>query len=158
MQIDIEIDEAFEGKVDQSLIERAVAAVLAGEGIDEEIELSILITRDEELHRLNRDYRGVDRPTDVLSFASEEEPDDAPVAFVRPDEEPRFLGDLAISYERVLDQAEEYGHTPARELAYLVAHGLLHLLGYDHELGPDEAADMRAREEAAMAQIGLTRE
>ena len=79
-------------------------------------------------------------------------------AFVLPPDAPRYLGDIAISFERVVAQAAEYGHTPERELAYLTAHGMLHLLGYDHERGPDDAAAMRAQEEAAMEQLGLRRE
>jgi probable rRNA maturation factor len=77
---------------------------------------------------------------------------------VLPPAAPRYLGDIAISYERVVAQAAEYGHSPARELAYLTAHGVLHLLGYDHERGPEDAAAMRAREEAAMERLGLRRE
>lgn len=158
LAIDIQIDEQFEGQADPALIEAAVAAVLAVEGIGELIDLSVLVTSDAELHRLNREYRGVDQATDVLSFASEDEAENAPTAFVHAPDAPRFLGDLAISYQRVLAQAEEYGHTPARELAFLTAHGVLHLLGYDHERGPADEAAMRQREEAAMDQLGLHRE
>ena len=157
LSIDIQIDDRFDGMFDPTLIERVAAAVLQAEGITDAVELSVLVTDDAELHRLNREYRNMDRPTDVLSFANEEEAEDAPVAFVRPPEEPRLLGDLAISYERVLAQAEEYGHSTDRELAYLTAHGVLHLLGYDHERGPQDAAAMREREEAAMTRIGLSK-
>lgn len=156
LEIDIHADEQFADAFDPALVERAVAAVLAHEGVNEPIELSVLVTDDAELHRLNREYRGIDRPTDVLSFASEDEAGTGP-AFVRPPHMPRFLGDLAISYQRVLAQAEEYGHSAARELAYLTAHGVLHLLGYDHERGPEDAAAMRQREEAAMERLGLPR-
>lgn len=158
IDIDIHIDELYEAAVDGALIERAIAAVLAGEGIAEAIELSVLVTSDAALHELNRTYRNVDAPTDVLSFASEEDAPDAPHAFVRPPDTPRYLGDIAISYERVLAQAAEYGHSADRELAYLTAHGVLHLLGYDHERGAEDAAAMRAREEAAMDRLGLHRE
>jgi probable rRNA maturation factor len=142
--------------VDTALIERAAAAVLAHEGVSEPVEIGILVTDDIEMHALNRDYRGVDAPTDVLSFGGEpENPDDSP--FVSAPDTPHYLGDIALSYERVLTQAQEYGHTPQRELAYLVAHGMLHLLGYDHEAGPDEAATMRVLEEAIMRELGLGR-
>jgi probable rRNA maturation factor len=95
----------------------------------------------------------VDAPTDVLSFG-----DDGPATpFVGQPDAPRYLGDIAISYERVLAQAADYGHSVSRELAYLAVHGALHLLGYDHERGPDGAAAMRAREEAVMAALGLGR-
>ena len=154
LEIDIQVDAQFAGQVDHMLVEQAAAAVLAVERIDEPIGLSVFISDDAELQRLNREYRQIDQPTDVLSFASEDED----VGFVQPEEMPRFLGDLAISYQRVLAQAAEYGHSPARELAFLTAHGVLHLLGYDHERGPEDTAAMRAREEAAMTQLGLTRD
>jgi probable rRNA maturation factor len=160
LDIDIQIDDRFADAVDAALIERAVATALQAEGVAESIEVSVLVTDDATLHQLNRDYRGVDAPTDVLSFGDDEEDDEVPAhaAFVRPPDAPRYLGDLAISYERVVGQAAEYGHSRARELAYLTVHGVLHLLGYDHERGADDAAAMRAREEAVMAQIGLVRD
>jgi len=158
IEVDIQVDDRFAEAVAAELIERAVAAALAAEGVASLLELSVLVSDDAELHRLNRDYRGVDAPTDVLSFADEEDEGAAPQhAFVRPPEAPRYLGDLAISYERVAAQAAEYGHSRERELAYLTVHGILHLLGYDHERGEADAAAMRAREEAVMLQLGLTR-
>jgi probable rRNA maturation factor len=158
IEVDIQIDERFENDVDPTLIERAVAAALAAEGAAGSIEVSVLVTDDASLHRLNRDYRGVDAPTDVLSFADDEESDAAHRLFVRAPDVPRYLGDLAISYERVVAQAAEYGHSRERELAFLTVHGMLHLLGYDHERGPEDQAAMRAREEVIMEQIGLPRE
>lgn len=154
--VDIQVDERFADEVDTTLIERAVAAVLVGEGGVGPVEISVLVTDDATLQALNRDYRGIDAPTDVLSFAAEDEAPAGP-AFVRPPGTPRYLGDIAISYERVVVQAAEYGHSRARELAYLTAHGVLHLLGYDHERGAAEDAAMRARAEAAMEQLGLPR-
>jgi probable rRNA maturation factor len=147
------LEDRFPADLDLSLAERAIAAVLLAEADGAPLEVGVLITDDAHIHALNRDYRGVDAPTDVLSFG-----DDGPEsAFVAQTEGPRYLGDIAISYERVLAQAADYGHSPARELAYLAAHGALHLLGYDHERGQDDAAAMRAREEAAMTAIGLPR-
>jgi probable rRNA maturation factor len=157
VEVDVQIDERFADMADAELIERAVAATLAGEGVAGPVEVSLLVTDDTALHVLNRDYRGVDAPTDVLSFAADEDDTSGP-AFVLPPDAPRYLGDIAISYERVMAQADEYGHSYERELAYLTAHGVLHLLGYDHERGPDDAAAMRAREEAAMERLGLRRE
>ena len=156
IETDIQIDERFQHAIDATLIEQAVAAALAAEGVAGAIEVSVLVTDDATLHQLNRDYRNVDAPTDVLSFADDEE-GDAP-AFVRPPAAPRYLGDLAISYERVVAQADEYGHSRARELAFLTVHGMLHLLGYDHERGAADQAAMRAREEVIMQQLGLPRE
>jgi probable rRNA maturation factor len=156
----VEVCEPFRGAVDTTLIalvERTVAAVLAREAAlapPGPLEVSILVADDATLHQLNRDYRGVDAPTDVLSFAAA---DAAPGSFVLPPGVPQPLGDIALSYERVLAQATDYGHSMQRELAYLVAHGTLHLLGYDHERGPDAAQAMRAREEAVMDELGLSR-
>ena len=160
IEVEVQIDERFAGQLDADLIERAVIATLAGEEIDAPVAVSVLVTDDAALQTLNRDYRGVDAPTDVLSFAAEEEAPGGVVhpAFVLPPDAPRYLGDIAISYERVVAQAAEYGHSSARELAYLTAHGVLHLLGYDHERGPEEQAAMRAREELAMQRLGLQRE
>jgi probable rRNA maturation factor len=156
--IEVTVEEGREEQVaaaglDLTLAERAIAEVLRAEQVAGPAEVGVLVADDARLHELNRAYRGVDAPTDVLSFA-----DDGPAtAFVPQPDAPRYLGDIAISLERVLAQAAEYGHSPARELAYLAAHGALHLLGYDHERGPEDAAAMRAREEAAMAALGLSR-
>jgi probable rRNA maturation factor len=158
IDVDVQTDDRFTSKVDMALIVRAVEAVLALEGTTGAIEVGVLVADDAELHRLNRDYRGVDAPTDVLSFADDEQADaEAHPTFVRPPEVPRYLGDIAISYERVVVQAAEYGHSVERELAYLTAHGVLHLLGYDHERGENDTAEMRAREEAVMERLGLNR-
>ncbi len=156
IDVDVQTDDRFASEVDATLIVRAVEAALAVEGTMGAIEVGVLVTDDAELHRLNRDYRGVDAPTDVLSFADDEQAGAHPT-FVRPPEVPRYLGDIAISYERVVAQAAEYGHAVERELAYLTAHGVLHLLGYDHERGEADAAEMRAREETVMERLGLSR-
>ena len=159
MSVDIQVQPPFEAAVDVELIERAVDAVLASEGVTDEIEVSVLVADDATLHQLNHDYRGVDAPTDVLSFGDDAPDDDTSsgTPFVYAPGEARYLGDIAISYERVLAQATDYGHSSQRELAYLTAHGVLHLLGYDHESSPDEATAMRVREEAAMERLGLPR-
>jgi probable rRNA maturation factor len=156
--VEVTVEEGLEERVvaaalDLALVERAVAEVLHAEAAPAPLEVGVLIADDARLHTLNRDFRGVDAPTDVLSFAD----DGAASPFVDQPGAPRYLGDIAISYERVLAQAADYGHAPARELAYLAAHGTLHLLGYDHERGPEDAAAMRAREEAAMTALGLAR-
>jgi len=158
IETDIQIDDRFQNDIDARLIEQAIRAALAIEGMAGAVEVSVLVTDDATLHQLNRDYRNVDAPTDVLSFADEQESDAAPTAFVRPPDAPHYLGDLAISYERVIAQAAEYGHSRARELAFLTVHGMLHLLGYDHERGAADQAAMRAREELIMQQLGLPRE
>ncbi len=146
-------DRAAAANLDLGLVEAAISAILQGEHVAAAAEVGVLIADDAELQRLNLAFRGLATPTDVLSFAD----DDATSTFVTAPETPTYLGDIAISLDRVLAQAAEYGHTPARELAYLAAHGALHLLGYDHETSPEAAADMRAREEAVMAELGLSR-
>lgn len=151
--IEVQVAETISAAVDTGLLEQAISAALTAEGVTDPVEVSVLISDDAQLHALNRDYRGVDAPTDVLSFGDEDNG-----SFVAGPEQARYLGDIAISYERVLEQTSEYGHSPQRELAYLAVHGTLHLLGYDHEHGPEEAATMRAREEAVMATLGLSRE
>jgi probable rRNA maturation factor len=111
---------------------------------------SLLLADDSTLHDLNRDYRDVDRPTDVLSFAQLE----GPGADFAARGGTLQLGDIAISVERARQQAETYGHSFDRELAYLFVHGLLHLLGYDHEVDAEQAV-MRRVEEDALAADGL---
>lgn len=152
--ISIEIDDAFAAMVDPASIEALATHVLRGEQVAPPAEVSIWITDEAEVHRLNRQYRGVDSATDVLSFGAEEA--GAP-PFVAAPEQPRYLGDLAISYPHVVRQAAEYGHSQQREVSYLVTHGLLHLLGYDHER-PDDARRMRQREEALLSALGITRD
>lgn len=154
IMVTIEVDEPYATHVDVDAVEQLVGHVLRGEGVDELIEVSIWITDEDELHTLNRTYRNVDRSTDVLSFGAD---DDAETPFVVAPDQVRYLGDLAISYPHVVQQAADYGHSEQRELSYLVTHGLLHLLGYDHEQ-PDEARVMRGREEALLGALGITRE
>ena len=153
--VTIEVDDPFSAEVDLAELEQLVGHVLRGEGVAAPAEVSVWITDEDELHTLNRTYRNVDSSTDVLSFGAEPEDEEAQ-PFVSAPDQPRYLGDLAVSFPHVVRQAEEYGHSRQRELSYLVTHGLLHLLGYDHEQ-PDEQRAMREREEAALAPVGLTR-
>jgi probable rRNA maturation factor len=121
-------------------------------GLDAHTEVSIVLADDEYIHELNLSYRGKDRPTDVLSFALNEgeEPEiiDGPAEVL--------LGDIIISVETASRQAEEYGHSLEREMAYLTVHGILHLLGYDHE-SPDDKAEMRTEEEHVLGLLGIVR-
>lgn len=142
-----------------ALIRRTIRTALAAEGLTAPCEVDVLLTDDDGIHEINREMRQVDRPTDVLSFPEFElapgqlpDPEDAdPGTGLIP------LGDMVLSMERVATQAREYGHSKRRELSYLVTHSVLHLLGYDHlDEGPMKA-QMRAREEAIMALLGLER-
>ena len=126
--------------------------------------LSLVIADDETVHTLNRDYRGLDGPTDVLAFASdhageyegEGEPP-LPVStepFITAPEEDGFAGEVIVSYPQCLRQAAEHGHSATQELALLITHGVLHLLGYDHAIQEEEQA-MNARTQTALAALGL---
>ena len=117
----------------------------------EEAEVSVTLTDDAHIHVLNREYRGVDRPTDVLSFALMES--DEPEIIGGASE---VLGDLVISLERVQAQAEEYGHSALRELSFLTVHGMLHLLGYDH-MEEDERLEMETEQRHIMEELGIER-
>jgi probable rRNA maturation factor len=141
---------------DRRALRAVCAAALAGEGVTGPVMLTLTIVDDDEIQKVNREHRGIDRPTDVLSFSLVEMELGGDAAFALPPGVPRELGDVVVSYPRAVVQAEEYGHSVERELAYLVVHGVLHILGHDHEM-PDEQAIMRAREEAALARVGLVR-
>ncbi len=117
-------------------------------------EVGITLADDTYLQELNRNYRGIDAPTDVLSFALDEAGEGEP-GYEQAG--PELLGDVIISVERAAAQAEEYGHSLRREMAYLAVHGLLHLLGYDHD-GPEQGAQMRRTEEEILAGHNMANE
>ncbi|AKX93350.1 rRNA maturation RNase YbeY [Neomoorella thermoacetica] len=137
-----------------STLNRVLQAAAAAEGVAGEAEVSLTLVDDAAIKELNRTYRGVDAPTDVLSFALEEKGPDEP-AYADPGGD-KLLGDIIISVPTAVRQAGEYGHSLARELAFLAVHGFLHLLGYDHDTAAG-AADMEARQEAILAGVGLRR-
>lgn len=140
------------------LIQRAISAALREEKVPGDCEVSVLLTDNEGIHELNRDYRGVDRPTDVLSFpANELSPGefDADLCERDPETGRVFLGDMAISLEKCEAQAEEFGHSFERELMYLTVHSTLHLLGYDHVDEAEMKRQMRGREDVIMSRLGI---
>lgn len=116
-------------------------------------EVSVTLTNNEYIHTLNKQYRGIDRPTDVLSFALNEskEPD------VEDGPDVNVLGDLVISVERAKEQAADYGHSVKREIAFLTVHGMLHLLGYDH-MEEEDRIEMEAEQRFVMEKLGIPRE
>jgi probable rRNA maturation factor len=124
------------------------------EKIDHQLEVSVALVDDETIRDLNREYRNMDSPTDVLSFAYREDNLEEP-DYDDPTEED-VLGDIIISLERAKYQAEEYGHSLERELGFLVAHGFYHLLGYDH-MEPEDEALMEDKVEGILALVGLVR-
>ncbi len=140
--------------VDESLVDllsEAVQAVLKDEGYREDAEVSLVFVDDDYIQELNNNYRGVDSPTDVLSFAMLEGES------LPEEEEEVILGDVIISLETAERQAREYGHSFQREVAYLTLHGVLHLLGYDHQEEEDRRR-MREREEEILAGLELSRQ
>lgn len=143
----------------ERLLVAAVSAALAAEGVEIPCEVDILLTDDEGIHQINQEMRGVDRPTDVLSF---------PMFQLTPGSKPLPewadletglvpLGDMAISLERARAQAQEYGHSVQRELSYLAVHSVLHLLGYDHLDEGEQKRLMREREEKILSELNQTR-
>ena len=132
----------------KKLIVNAVAESLKYEEFEEKCEVSVTLTDNENIHVLNREYRGVDRPTDVLSFPIFDEDDMGGKT---------VLGDIVLSLEKAETQAEEFGHSFDREVAFLTVHSMLHLLGYDHEEGKAEESEMFSRQEAILCKMGLAR-
>ena len=135
------------------LIRRSCNAVLDFENFDCPAEISVTFVDNNRIHELNLQYRDKDSATDVLSFPLGENG----VYDIDEDNGCKILGDIVISMERAMEQAELYGHTLQREVAYLTVHSMLHLLGYDHEASGLEAVRMREKEEAVLIKLGLPR-
>ena len=162
----IQIDYEAERKLDidyEKLASKVAAHILETEHCPYDVCVNLVITDNEEIKRVNTEFRSIGAPTDVLSFPMI--PFETPADYsVAEDDESCFdldsgellLGDIMISAERVAAQAEEYGHSVKREFCFLVAHSMLHLLGYDH-MTPEEAADMEARQAKALEELGITR-
>ena len=134
------------------LVRRACIATLREEEFKGNAEVNVTFVDDEEIRRMNREFREIDSPTDVLSFPMGEDG----VYDTNPDTGSKILGDVVISLERAQNQAQEFGHSLEREVCYLTVHSMLHLLGYDH-MEPKEKAVMRMKEETVMKHIGLER-
>ena len=137
--------------LNEEIIQKVCGEVSEVYGLSDEEELSVLLCNNEVIHQLNKEYRGIDRPTDVLSFALNEGDE------IDMEVGNSLIGDLIISLERTAEQAEEYGHPFERELAYLTVHGCLHILGYDHMTDEDKA-EMRREEEFVLGNLGYVRE
>ncbi|MBU5669952.1 rRNA maturation RNase YbeY [Peptoniphilus sp. MSJ-1] len=140
-QDEIEITEEM-----TSLIEKSVDMVLEVLELDKDVEVSISFVSDDEIRELNRDYRNVDRTTDVLSFPIDDE----------FEINSRILGDVVINTRKVIEQAKEYEHSNTRELSYLTVHSILHLLGYDH-IEESDKEEMRRVEKLVMKELGIER-
>ena len=144
-------DEAFQKEEYEQVIDRVCQEAAIVYSLGKDAEISILLCHSDYIHKLNKEYRKIDRTTDVLSFALNEDQD---VDYDGPDAD--LLGDIIINLEKVKEQAEEYGHSEERELAYLTIHGMLHILGYDH-MEPDDKAEMRKEEEFVLQRLGYVR-
>jgi len=147
----VEVDSNAGGEPPAAWFVAVVRDVLRAEGLTPPYEISVLLTDEETVHGLNRQYRHVDSPTDVIAFYTEDDAPDA-IPFVLPTDGVRCLGDVVISFDQAVEQAQEQGHSIAQELCLLLTHGLLHLLGYDHETTVD-APRMRGREDELMRQF-----
>ncbi|WP_100406757.1 rRNA maturation RNase YbeY [Bacillus solitudinis] len=156
MNLTVDLQDKTESLTDdqQQIVMDIVKKGTEMEGLAGEVELSISFVDNKRIQEINRQYRDKDQPTDVISFALNEQ-DEEELDIVSEDM-PNVLGDIIISVPRIQEQATEYGHSFERELAFLTIHGFLHLLGYDHET-EEEEKEMFSRQEEILAEYGLTR-
>lgn len=152
MEINVLIEEGIEVEPDAEWMQGLIEKALIAENIPPNSEISLLITGQERIQELNREYRGKDRPTDVLSFSMSEQKEGEPIAFIGPPDGLLHLGEIIISYPQALIQAQERGHSIKKEMAILIVHGVLHILGYDHEK-PEKEPAMTAREKEILAEL-----
>ena len=159
MEINVLIDGKFRDCPGVDWFQNVIGQVLTAQEAGADVELSLVITGQEKVRELNRSYRGIDELTDVLAFfmTTEEENEAEPSLFIIPPDGVRHLGEVIISYPQVVIQARERKHSLKKELAILIVHGVLHLLGYDHEK-PEQEQGMRAREREILRSIELDAE
>jgi probable rRNA maturation factor len=148
----------------EALQKKVVQACLDYENCPYEVEISILLTNNDEIQQMNKEFRGIDAPTDVLSFPAVEY--DIPGDFSRQEETPEeyfhpetgelVLGDIVISVDRAMDQAREYGHSIEREIAFLTAHSMFHLFGYDH-MDEEERSKMEEKQNQVLDRLEIYR-
>jgi probable rRNA maturation factor len=148
--ITVQMELDYEDKLDADRLHRLAIHVLESEGAAGPLEVGIVVTTDEEVLALNRQYLGHDYHTDVLSFGMDEGEDADSSGFVTPAERAPYIGDVVISYERAAEQAPDYNHSTEAEVATLLVHGLLHLLGYD-DTEDEKRERMHARQQELIA-------
>ncbi len=149
----------------EEIAENVIKETLKYEKCPYEATVDVILTDNDGIHAMNHEFRGIDNPTDVLSFPNVDYAAPADFSEIEHRAEDYFdpesgelcLGDIVISIDKVYEQAEEYGHSPKREYAFLITHSMLHLLGYDH-MTPEEAAVMEYRQEEILSRLGITRE
>lgn len=163
IRLDIAIFDETERVNDEhlKLIETIIIAAAKELKLKDNFEVSVTVVDNERIHEINREYRSIDRPTDVISFAIEDnDEEDFEIFFDEMMEEdlelPRLLGDLFISIDKAKEQAEEFGHSFERELGFLTVHGFLHLNGYDHQT-EEEEKEMSALQDKILEENGLER-
>jgi len=152
MEISVLIDEEFKGRLEVSWLQYIAEQVLAVQEVGSSAELGLVITSQERVQQLNRNYREKDEPTDVLAFSTREEIGADFPPFVQPPDGVLHLGEVIISYPHAVIQAEEHQHSIKREIAILIIHGVLHLLGFEHDK-PELEHQMRAREGKILSYI-----
>ena len=142
----------------EDLIRLVCDKALSYEGFEEDAQISVTIVDNEQIQEINKEHRDIDAPTDVLSFPMLEFDEDGNACLEYDfDGEEVVLGDIVINMDRAIEQAEAYGHSLKREIAFLTAHSMLHLLGYDH-MEPDEETEMFKKQEEILVSLGITRE
>jgi probable rRNA maturation factor len=150
MEINVLVDDELKSKLETGWLRGVAEQVLIALGAGGDAELGLFIATGERVKGLNRDYLGRDEPTDVLAFSAREE---AGAPFVQPPDGVLHLGEVIISYPQAVKQAEDYKHSVKKEIAVLIIHGVLHLLGYEHDR-PELELVMRARETEILSHIG----
>ncbi|RJO62718.1 MAG: rRNA maturation RNase YbeY [Dehalococcoidia bacterium] len=148
MEVNVLFDEGFEGAIDEGFLRQVATKALTAEH-QSDAEMGILVTGQEQIRQLHKEYIGEDEPTDVLSFAMREKSEVDSPDFVFPAGDAAHLGEVIISYPQAELQAAEHGHSARKEVAILLIHGALHLLGYDHD-EPERQKKMQARERAIL--------
>ena len=152
MEINVLIDEGLEGCLEESWLQSVAAQVLVAQEADASVEMGLVIATQERVRQLNKSYRGKDEPTDVLAFSAMEEIGADFPPFVQPPDGVLHLGEVIISYPQAVAQAEEHQHSVKKEIAILIIHGVLHLLGYEHDK-PELKRQMMTREAGILSCI-----
>ena len=152
MEINVLVDESLEGFIEMDWLESVAKQVLVAQKTGSRVELGLVITTQERVQQLNLRYLGRDEPTDVLAFSAIEEIGADSPPFVMPPDGMSHLGEVIISYPQAVAQAEEHQHSIKKEIAILIIHGMLHLLGYEHDK-PELKRQMTAREEGILSYI-----
>jgi probable rRNA maturation factor len=153
MEVNVLIDEGYEGELDAEWLQAVAGQVLVAENASPEAELGLVITGQARIQELNLVHLGIDAPTDVLAFPMTPDEDSDMPDFVTPPDGAVHLGEVILSYPQAFMQAEEHRHPVKKEVAILVIHGMLHLLGYDHD-APEPEQRMKAREAEILTQVG----